>query len=61
MGNRLMRASTQGALWTVAPQAAMGYYGLKFVHDIAKSSRKSGTQTQMNIQNIHPGPYPMGM
>jgi hypothetical protein len=61
MGNRLMRAGSQGALWTVAPQAAMGYYGLKFVHDIAKSSRKSGTQNQMNIQNVQPGTYPMGM
>ena len=61
MGNRLLRAGKEGALWTVAPQAAMGYYGLKFVHDIAKSSRKSGTQTQMNIHNVQPGTYPMGM
>jgi hypothetical protein len=56
IGQRLGRAGGQGLLWTVAPQAAMGYYGLKFVHDIAKNSRQ--TKTQMNFQNQPP---PMGL
>ena len=56
IGQRLGRAGSQGLLWTVAPQAAMGYYGLKFVHDIAKNSRQ--TKTQMNFQNQPP---PMGL
>tara|TARA_B100000287_G_scaffold126398_1_gene118524 strand:- start:575 stop:1324 length:750 start_codon:yes stop_codon:yes gene_type:complete len=61
LGQRLGRAGREGAIWTVAPTAAMGYYGLKFVHDIAKSSKQTKPQTLSQANLNYNNQLPMGM